>query len=206
MQQALPELRMLIYEEVLGGLPLHIFVKSRKQASVRCKVPSKGVGAIRNDCWRTDSEGHTGGYPVDRENVTLLSLLLICCFIYSEAIEILYTLNIFSFRSLNTLFYMSQTVLQRRFHAIQFLTLSWAIEEHLYGPPEWSGNPPNDTPTWERTWRIISGMPNLHHVHVVLRSNISGIAQSEATILEPLKRVTLRGQILVGDLMASERP
>ena len=126
-----------------------------------------------------------------------LTLLTFCR--YSEAIDLVYSTNRFSFCDLDCLRYFSSTILPHRWSLLQKLDLEWCVSWPIYDPlaqalliSQPALYPPHDEATWEATWRIISEMKNLRCLRVkLLYFDVFRDATCEARLLAPMKQVTL---------------
>ncbi|PMD46805.1 hypothetical protein L207DRAFT_221131 [Hyaloscypha variabilis F] len=92
------ELRRQIYEEAIGGYTLHVFTLDayRRMAHTRCKT---AVMPEYGNC-SCAARARQKGVCDEWGNSELLALLMSCRRIYSEAIEILYSKNTFTFSSM----------------------------------------------------------------------------------------------------------
>ncbi|KAL4912792.1 hypothetical protein BDW62DRAFT_193884 [Aspergillus aurantiobrunneus] len=124
-----PELRMMIWELVLGGMRIHIVQRlDRRMGHVVCPITT-GAGAC--DICR-------GGLPPsawNREGGSrllsgLLALPITCKQVYTESIHLLYTLNTFEFSNTWSLTYLRPTIPPDLWDAIRKVELSWAFPGH----------------------------------------------------------------------------
>ncbi|KKK20791.1 hypothetical protein ARAM_003820 [Aspergillus rambellii] len=121
-----PELRVMIWELVLGGMRIHIVQRTdRRMGHVVCPPPLTAPCEIcRGGLPPSGREGdsHISG--------DLLALSMACKQIYSESIHLLYTLNIFEFSNTWSLTYFRPTVPTDLWDAIREVELSWAFPGH----------------------------------------------------------------------------
>lgn len=98
------ELREVIYKEVLGESNIHI-KNGKSLRHLRCKCSScPGIGYYfyYGSTWKKPWECDGTKYDYDGDRLPI-SLLRTCRQVYSEAINLLYSSNIFSFRDADTL-------------------------------------------------------------------------------------------------------
>ncbi|KAF2203696.1 hypothetical protein GQ43DRAFT_438617 [Delitschia confertaspora ATCC 74209] len=203
------ELREMIYRNVLGDNTLHMILKEQKLGHLRCKASNalecplryNGRTLGRESCWG----------PVDSANIwapksgineptdgNIIPFLRTCRQVYSEAINFLYSTNVFSFQDLDCLRHFSATVLPKRFNLVKKLDIEWYMTWPIYDPTAQQlllNNPalypPYDEATWEETWRIIANLPSLKFLRVSLLY-YDGFQDPacEKKILAPLYKVT----------------
>ena len=160
------ELRLEIYTYVLGGNLLHIFQVPRRLAHKCCHgTPSKGY--FRSCCPTTQRNNVRKGYggPFSSANIALLQT---CRQIYLEAINVLYTTNIFDIDHLQTLIYLSRSIPPQHFATISKLNVSWPVTYDII-PYHRQIDSIND---WERFCHVVATkMPGLRHLKVSLTHN-----------------------------------
>ncbi|KAL4948394.1 hypothetical protein BDW69DRAFT_176533 [Aspergillus filifer] len=125
-----PELRVMIWERVLGGMRIHIIQRSDRRmghvvcpATGSCDICRAGLplpGYSKFSCREEDTRPSSG----------LLALPLVCKQIYSESIHLLYTLNTFEFSNTWSLTYLRPTIPADLWDAIRAVELSWAFPGH----------------------------------------------------------------------------
>jgi hypothetical protein len=110
------------------------------------------------------------------------------CLSYSEAINILYTKNVFDFDCLESFVSFSCEVLPQRLDSVRKIQLDFRFNlSVLYA--EWT--PRTDWARWERTWRIIASMLALEEVRMRFSwPEMSKSADNVLKILEPMQLVT----------------
>ncbi|PLB46618.1 hypothetical protein P170DRAFT_218050 [Aspergillus steynii IBT 23096] len=120
------ELRDMIWEEVLGGMTIHLVRTRTKIKAILCELNHDQQRPIcKHPCWGQSEEevkikpicyqSKVGGlytgplqeFPVTCPN--LLPLVCTCRRIYAETISILYTHNTFQINHLSTLIQLSST-------------------------------------------------------------------------------------------------
>ncbi|GES61385.1 hypothetical protein ATEIFO6365_0011004400 [Aspergillus terreus] len=115
-----PELRLLIWEMVLGGMRIHII-----QRANRC------MGHVV--CPRTAAceicQGGRAPSPTPTQSA-ILALSLTCKQIYCESIRLLYALNTFEFSNTWSLTYLHPTVPTELWDSIRDVELRWAFPGH----------------------------------------------------------------------------
>ena len=93
------DVRMMIYELVLGGMTFHITTNEPAKTrilSYLCKRPHRMGDGTHQVCYASDERRPSSAPRYDYPQATgLLPLLVTCRRVYSEAIETLYSANIF---------------------------------------------------------------------------------------------------------------
>ncbi|KAF2502137.1 hypothetical protein BU16DRAFT_1036 [Lophium mytilinum] len=160
---ALPlEIREMIYEEAIGKSNVHLEFRDelfcyKLFCHTLCPEPEQGVCGCRYLKRRGP-----------KRQLNPLPLLLSCRIIYSEAISLLYSSTLFSFRLdvSGPLVHLPDLLLLQRFHAIRSLYLFWA--PRWEGGSIWSGPLSPSIEEWELAWLVISSMKGLQNVYVDL--------------------------------------
>ncbi|XHG06560.1 hypothetical protein AWENTII_009751 [Aspergillus wentii] len=120
-----PELRLIIWEYVMGGKKLHIVQRPRRRMG--CVVcPRTGSCEICQGGLPTSSRSKAMG----KSDGGLLALSLTCKQIYSESIHMLYTLNTFEFSTTWSLPYLRPTIPTHHWTSIRHIELRWAFPGH----------------------------------------------------------------------------
>ncbi|KAL2864175.1 uncharacterized protein BJX67DRAFT_227010 [Aspergillus lucknowensis] len=123
-----PELRVMIWEQVLGGMRIHIIQRSdRRMGHVVCPL-TDACDICRGGLPPSGCSSREGGESPMRSD--LLVLPMACKQIYSESIHLLYTLNIFEFSNTWSLTYLRPTIPTDLWDAIREVELSWAFPGH----------------------------------------------------------------------------
>ncbi len=104
-----------------------------------------------------------------------------------DALEILYTSNVFDFDSMEGLIHFSTAVRARRFDSIQSLQLDFRFNVSVYFS---ESAPATDFQRWLRTWQIISSMKALRHLWARIHWHRLLIASEEERLLKVLMLVT----------------
>ncbi|KAL8771394.1 MAG: hypothetical protein Q9194_004895 [Teloschistes cf. exilis] len=171
------ELRQSIYENALGE---SILLLSNNYGKIRihrtlpphCVTWSSDGPKYKWNMETADFESRSG-FPTYR-------LLLTCRQIYVEAIDILYSKNVFNLDSPLMLIHLKDlSFLPQRFHKIRHLSLSWT---YMTDPAHFNGSihEPYDWATWERFWKIIA-----HDMRLVsLSANIGYIGDRHGLNME----------------------
>ena len=208
-QKLPPEIRKLIWREVVGRKLLHVVRAPRRLLAIKCAKAHRLDSTSKQDrCLGTTSRsiqlGATPGFylsprPDSAARVAnLLQLLKTCRLIYSEAIRELYTTNIFAFDHLDTLPWLSKTVLPYRLSMIRAISLTWTFKYPMIpitpapkspsskhqGPP-----PPYDEQTWIDLWGHIARMVGLRRIRVALQNNIVVQAEAIERLMAPLYEI-----------------
>ncbi|CAL3966539.1 unnamed protein product [Diplocarpon coronariae] len=159
----------LIYQYVLGNRLVHVVrLNSGLLSHTVCRVRDPNLHEQRHEkCHEQRCRGlklPTGFHikpPMEQEN--LLPLLQTCRKIYSSAIHILYSTNIFDFDSIENPIRLSTTLLPHRFDSLQRLSLDLRF---CTSSRHSQGTPANDCARWERLWRVIGSMKGLQEAWV----------------------------------------
>ncbi|KAI9844028.1 MAG: hypothetical protein M1837_005963 [Sclerophora amabilis] len=163
-------------------------------AHIRC-MQREEPDVWTHKCWGIlyTSWGHFESRPEDPPDERLLSLVKTCRQVYHEAIEIIYSDNVFDVKRPDCILFLSSTILPHRLNAIRSLRIHWYFSWPLYVAVPGGRRkhyPPYDEATWERTWEIIADMEGLQYIRVLMDELWMERTPNEvATILEPLKRV-----------------
>lgn len=180
------ELRLEIYTYVLGGNLLHIFQVPRRLAHKCCHTsPSKGY--FRSCCPTTQRNNVRKGYPEPFSSANI-ALLQTCRQIYLEAINVLYTTNIFDIDHLQTLIYLSKSIPPQHFATISTLHVSWPVTNHgisYYGQVDGLRD-------WERSCHVVATkMPGLRHFKLFLShsASLSIHEESDQNWIKPLLEI-----------------
>ncbi|KAL3474729.1 hypothetical protein BJX99DRAFT_231216 [Aspergillus californicus] len=128
-----PELRVMVWEQVLGKMRIHIIQRGdRRMGHVVCPLTTMSQVTAADAC-----EICRGGLPPSgcskdglRVMGDLLALPMACKQIYSESIHLLYTLNVFEFSNTWSLTYLRPTIPTDLWDAIRAVELSWAFPGH----------------------------------------------------------------------------
>ncbi|KAF1999856.1 hypothetical protein P154DRAFT_522939 [Amniculicola lignicola CBS 123094] len=178
------EIRLLIYEAVLGDPQRYMHIRSnirhrRKQkkqkrpertvAHFRCTDMESPFPTWQHKCfgeeWRVDP-GRWSGVAIARTETDdkLLALLLTCRLIYSEALEVLYRSNIFHFRGGVGLPAFVESIPTLQWMAIRHIHISTAYSPFFtddYATLK-EKHPPESLPSWATICRHLEQLPALH--------------------------------------------
>lgn len=184
-----PEIRLLIFEHVLGGKVLHL-VETDQGMDLRPCLCEDNVEAWYHPCWKITGPGSNL-----RTLRSMVPLLLTCRYIYSEAIEVLYTTNTFHFLRPRDLIAFARSVPPQHVNLIRSVKLyvnpiSTRLDEQ-YGA----------------VCPILKRLPKLRELRLLIAP--SSMTQDmwkehEASLLEPIKRFD--GELLVFDVFLSVFP
>ncbi|KAL4998840.1 hypothetical protein BDV10DRAFT_166406 [Aspergillus recurvatus] len=133
-----PELRVTIWELVLGGMRIHIIQRpDRRMGHVvcpgavtgteACDICRGGLPPSSSSCC-SGREGSRSPQGLMQSN--LLALPTACKQLYTESIHLLYTLNTFEFSNTWSLTYLHPTVRPDLWDSIRSVELSWAFPGH----------------------------------------------------------------------------
>ncbi|KAF2635432.1 hypothetical protein P280DRAFT_473832 [Massarina eburnea CBS 473.64] len=201
------ELRIAIYEAVLGDLTrlTHIVpfsdgserVGRRRCLDTGCEYPTwqhrcfdkwwirRGNGARREVVvWSSDK---------------LLSMLLSCHRIYSEALDILYSANHFSVKGAQGLLEMRSVVPDLQWDAIRYMNISTIFLMPLSDwPPEYPSLPPESRAKWPVACQAIQKMRGLRQLYVEInvhdaydRTMSAKDTELFVSVLRPLNSITV---------------
>ncbi|KAF9888321.1 hypothetical protein FE257_008754 [Aspergillus nanangensis] len=183
-----PELRLLIWELVLGEKRIHIIQQSnRRMGHVVCP---------RNDACEICQGGRAPSPSKCRDNPdALLALSLTCKQIYCESIYQLYTLNVFEFSNTWSLTYLRPTIPSDLWDSIRDVELRWAFPGHWL---------PSKDPVktvyftagrqqWIETCKALTGMKSLRAFTLQLSGNwFCEPVEKIPVFLEPLRHLKLQ--------------
>ncbi|GAQ07151.1 hypothetical protein ALT_4472 [Aspergillus lentulus] len=169
-----PELRLLIWEMVLGGMRIHIIQRpNRRMSHILAK---DGAG---------------------RRKTQLLSLALTCKLIYCESIHLLYTLNIFEFSNTWSLTYLRPTIPADFWDCIRAVELRWAFPGHWLPSkdPVKSVYFSAGRQQWVETCRALTRMEGLQSFTLQLMGNwFCEPVEKIPIFLEPLRELNLKNR------------
>lgn len=174
------DIRLIIYEMVLGGNTLHLEAanpKSRILHSI-CKHPAQIDNAsVHIDCSTQSTVRPSSAPREDYEQATgFLPLLVTCRRIYSEAVGTLYNANTFEFTQNFAAFTFLKLMLpQQRLQSIRHLRLHLRIPRH----PTLNSRASRD---WQDLWAFFGGeMAGLQSLYLQLQMLQPMEAHIEAT-------------------------
>lgn len=185
------EIRLQIYSYVLAppGV-VHLFLRRRRVGHVRCTSTNVDIDQART-CManQVDVLYEHKHYDFPPSSLTL-ALLMTCRAIYQEAVDILYTQNVFDVNHPQTFVYFARTVPSQRLASVASLHVTWAHDLHPYYIVDYCDSPQH---WWGPLWEIAATqMPGLKH----LRLRLDGVRyyigwDTEEHLLQPL--LPLRG-------------
>ena len=91
---------------------------------------------------------------------------------YSEAIEVLYSKNVFHFYDPGDIRYFSRAVLPHRLNIVQSIIMDWERTFSIFNP--YNAIPKQDNEEWKAwrdTWAIIAKMEGLREIRVILKEH-----------------------------------
>jgi hypothetical protein len=143
------ELRIMIYEEVLGHSILHVVSLPGRMGVYKCPIPYPADSDYRRTCiplkrtFSTDGVRHpflpaSMGelYPKRSFPISQLPLLQTCRQIYVEAIDILYSTNTFDFEHPEYFIWFVRTIRPSKLATISSLQIMW--HPATYDLRQWS--------------------------------------------------------------------
>ncbi|KAJ5947804.1 hypothetical protein N7466_000819 [Penicillium verhagenii] len=181
-----PELRLMIWEMVLGAQRLHIIQRNHQRLGhIVCPLGiHRSTSKSDNACRARDNsptcdicDGHGIPQPVKEGDLAhsgrkagLLSPALTCRQMYHESIHLLYTLNTFEFSNPWSLPYMRPTIPAEHWDCIRSVELRWSFQGHWL---------PSKDPVrtiyvsagraqWLETCRALARLPTLQSFVLVL--------------------------------------
>lgn len=114
---------------------------------------------------------------------------------YSEAIDILYSRNIFRLEHLDTLAHFSTITLPSRFNSIRSLHLYWYFYKDIF-TDAYLTYPPRDLETWQKTCDILASMEGLRDLTITLAARRWDQA-SRVKLLHSMMRIKPKGSFEV---------
>ena len=163
------DVRMIIYDIVLGGIVFHITTNESKSRILShiCKQPDHISDENHQLCFTTSSKRPSSAPRDDYPQATgLLRLLVTCRRIYSEAIETLYSANTFEFWENRVAFrFLKVMVPPQRLQCIRRFRWDMQIPHH-----------PNSNSRSRRDWSDLftffaNETSGLQHLYLKLKKN-----------------------------------
>ncbi|PWY78549.1 hypothetical protein BO94DRAFT_497916 [Aspergillus sclerotioniger CBS 115572] len=185
-----PELRLMIWEMVLGKRRIHIVQR-----------PNRQMGHVV--CPQTDTcDVCRGGLPMITPSgrCILLALAMTCKQIYSESIHLLYTLPIFEFSNTWSLTYLRATIPTDFWDSIREVELRWAFPGHWLPckDPVKTVYFSAGRQQWVETCRAVTGMQGLQTFTLQLSGSwFCEPVEKIPVFLEPLRGLNLRRRWMV---------
>ena len=192
--QVLPyDVRRIIYEMLLANEHFHIIRLRRKLRHIRCKISPKN-SSHNKTCWGMSTVDGILIRDLEKNPLGhgLLELLRTCRRIYTEAIDILYSQNIYDINGPESLVSFSRILLPHRLNAIRSLQMTWAFfhagqtvfdEEKILLQ--------GDEALWTACWAIVSSMKGLNDLRIWLSMSPAAATtrKPEHALLIPLARI-----------------
>ncbi|ORY11550.1 hypothetical protein BCR34DRAFT_325393 [Clohesyomyces aquaticus] len=199
------ELRIAIYEAVLGdpNLLMHIIPFddfSERVGRQRCEDAESAGPTWQHTCFGTRLEINPASIVRKSEfwsDDKLLALLLSCHRIYSEAISILYTANLFSLKGSRGIVEMRSITPDFQWHMIRHLHISTIFLTPESYWPEFEWFPPDNYKTWREGCSALEELRGIHRLRLEIgvfdtydRKNPTAVEENAlVSILEPLSQV-----------------
>lgn len=161
------DVRMLIYELVVGGSTIHVSAGDNHSRIYHfiCQVPDRITQSqIHGQCHQLTTKRPSSAPREHYAQATgFLPLLVTCRQIYSEAVHVLYSSNRFEFTQIHTAFrFLTRMIPQPRLPAIRHLVLKMALPRH----PHLNSRTKRD---WEDLFKLFSSeMRGLQSLHLTL--------------------------------------
>ncbi|OBT73002.1 hypothetical protein VF21_07848 [Pseudogymnoascus sp. 05NY08] len=162
------ELRLQIYTLVLGNRNIHLGLETEDDNRLspylrhyHCKYGRQDLFIDPwHNCWFP-----RGGRPKDPVQ-KILSLLLTCRLVYSEAIDLLYSANTFQLENSHLVKHLHTLVLPQRLQAMQRLVLTLRFDKFPLAPNEIEDNELSQA----MVWKTLSELKGLREVHLHLQA------------------------------------
>ena len=187
------DVRRIIYEMVLADEHFHIIRLRRKLRHVRCKDSPKTSGNNRT-CWGMSTVDGTliRDLEKDRLGHGLLELLRTCRRTYTEAVDILYSQNIYDVNGPESLVSLSSILLPHRLDAIRSLQMTWAFfhaGQTVYDEDRLLLQ--GDEALWTACWAIVNSMKGLNDLRIWLSMSPAAATtrKPERALLMPLAQI-----------------
>lgn len=192
--QMLPyDIRRLVYEIVFTGRVFHIIRLRRRLRHVECN--DCGGKQQQTTCWGIAAVDNKSVQDLESEGFGrgVLDLLRTCRQIYTEGIDLLYSLNTFDVMGPESLVSFSTIILPQRLNALGSLQLTWAFFKTQVTDSE-KVLLQGDDALWKACWRVIASMEGLRDLRVWLSmSPTNKLARHlETALLAPLAQVGTR--------------
>ncbi|KAL2054458.1 hypothetical protein ABVK25_005206 [Lepraria finkii] len=176
------ELRQLIWIECVGGMTVHLKIWDRRLRGVCCRCP--GMPWCK----------HLRHFKTPHDELGPLDLLLTCHQVYSEAIEFLYSQNMFKILNEDCLSYLPQLLLPQRINAIRYIRFEWFLK---HAPDAETHQSKKDAAhnfvIWKTVWQNLASMQGLEHLWIELDIDKTWKhewMEQQSTVFEPVKAVT----------------
>jgi len=109
----------------------------------------------------------------------MLPLLQTCRMIYSEAVDQMYSRNIFHFNDPGDIRYFSRAIVPQRLNAIHSIVVDWERSFSIFNPYNYIPKQDNEEwKAWKQTWDIIARMEGLQEVRVILKKHIFVVSRT----------------------------
>lgn len=190
---------------------MHLVQRAKSINAIQCWMPdAKG----RHGClgtamatglfigWLSPSTDYgDSGMPAGRMRrvgMRVLELAYTCQRIYDEVIPLLYTLPTFLVDNICTLPWWKDTLPPNCFDSVRSLSMKFSLlptredPEFVRDPnSKFSSNAASKLADdmWQRTWSIVSQMKGLRRLQVILDTPGPVVAEMEAEVLEPLRKI-----------------
>lgn len=178
------ELRLMIWEMVLGGMRIHIVQR-----------PNRRMGHVV--CPRTKAcEICRGGLPSREGDAKLLALVVACKQISIESLPLLYTHNVFEFSNTWSLTYLLPTIPLELWNCIRAVELRWAFPGHWLPSkdPVKSVYFSAGRQQWVETCRALTSMSGLQRFTLQLSGSwFCEPVEKIPVFLEPLRELRVKG-------------
>ncbi len=186
------ELRRQVYHYALGGRIVHITRLASHIGHIKCFEPNVPEYSSHR-CWgiMEYNDIYSGPHEeTEMDRQRFLPLLTTCQKIYSEALDIVYSDNIFNTRHLEATISLSLTIPPQRLRSICTLNMSWPLASPypFYTEANIAHNyPPHDEKTWERAWAVLARMTGLKKLDVCLKAYwaVPLTVEAERRMLKP---------------------
>jgi hypothetical protein len=191
------DVRMIIYDLVLGGSTIHVSAGDNHSRIYHfiCQVPDRITQSqIHGQCHQLTTQRPSSNPREQHTQATgLLPLLVTCRQVYSEAIHTLYSSNAFEFTQIHTAFrFLTRMIPQPRLPAIRHLVLKMAVPRH----PHLNSRTKRD---WVDLFKLFSSeMSGLQSLHLTLgmlesvKQTIRDTADSDGALwIKPMMKMAI---------------
>lgn len=186
------ELRLQIYNYVLGGKRIHLLSMPKSVGHIQCYSSHK-ISRVCNCIPETKlnmsaAEKSLGGF-----GPSMNGILGTCRQVYTEAVEILYNTNTFSINNLWTLIDFSKAIPSQRLAGVTRLQIEWNLRKLPLNPalrPSRGGEVKYENNLWETFWDVVAhGMSGLVDVRIKLTVSAAADCNLELGWVKPLLQV-----------------
>ena len=183
------DVRRIIYELILAGHRFHIIRLRKRLRHVTCSAHNQKEAS--RTCWGVATVDGNLIKELEKNpfGQGLLDVLQTCRQAYTEAINVLYSSNVYDINGPETMISFSKTILSHRLNAIRSLQLTWAFfyPGNIYSEYD-KILLDGDEALWTVCWAVIRGMNGLSDLLVWLSMSpaIEAAQRRESDLFQPL--------------------